>query len=174
MSNTILLKRSTVANSVPAAGSVAPGELAINIQDGNLFYKNASNVVTVIASNQFVSVTGNVTGAFINGDGRGLSNVRSLQNGTSDVSISTANANVVIDVAGVANSVIMGPGSLFVQGPISTPKTFSTFAIVADNTNSVMFSPMTIEATGNIVVPDSATLVIFNAGFTSYVDGGPA
>ena len=75
MSNTILLKRSTVANSVPAAGSVAPGELAINIQDGNLFYKNASNVVTVIASNQFVSVTGNVTGAFINGDGRGLSNV---------------------------------------------------------------------------------------------------
>ena len=92
MSNTILLKRSTVANSVPAAGNVELGELAINIQDGNLFYKNASNVVTVIASNQFVSVTGNVTGAFINGDGRGLSNVRSLQNGTSDVSISTANA----------------------------------------------------------------------------------
>lgn len=174
MSNTILLKRSTVANSVPAANTVAPGELAINIQDGNLFYKNAANVVTVIASNQFVSVTGNVTGAFINGDGRGLSNVRSLENGTSDVSISTANANVVVDVAGVANTVIIGPGSLFVQGPISTPKTFNTFATVADNTNSVMFSPMSIEASGNIVIPDSSTLVIFNAGFTSYVDGGAA
>jgi len=174
MSNTILLKRSTVANSVPAANTVAPGELAINIQDGNLFYKNAANVVTVIASNQFVSVTGNVTGAFINGDGRGLSNVRSLENGTSDVSISSANANVVVDVAGVANTVIIGPGSLFVQGPISTPKTFNTFATVADNTNSVMFSPLTIEASGNIVIPDSSTLVIFNAGFTSYVDGGAA
>ena len=38
------------------------GELAINYADGNLFYKNTSNVVTVIASNKFSSVTGNITG----------------------------------------------------------------------------------------------------------------
>lgn len=167
MTNTVLIKRSGTANSVPTAGQLANGEIAINYADGNLFFKDSSNTVRTLASTQFVSVTGNVTGAFINGDGRGLSNVRNLQNGTSDVSISTANANVVVDVAGVANSVIMGPGSLFVQGPISAPKTFGTFAIVADNTNSVMFSPITIEATGNIVVPDSSTLVIFNAGFTA-------
>ena len=62
MTNTVLLKRSSVANSVPLAGNLQPGELAINYNDGNLFYKNTSNVVTVIASNRFVSVSGNITG----------------------------------------------------------------------------------------------------------------
>ena len=62
MTNTVLIKRSSVANSVPLAGNLQPGELAINYNDGNLFYKNSSNVVTVIASNRFLSVSGNITG----------------------------------------------------------------------------------------------------------------
>jgi hypothetical protein len=66
MTNTVLIKRSGVANSVPVAGNLSLGELAINYNDGNLFYKNSSGVVTVIASNKFVSVTGNVTGGNIN------------------------------------------------------------------------------------------------------------
>ncbi len=65
MTNTVLIKRSSVANSVPLTGNLQPGELAINYNDGNLFYKNTSNVVTVIASNKFVSVSGNVTGGNI-------------------------------------------------------------------------------------------------------------
>lgn len=65
MTNTVQLKRSSVANSVPGSANLVPGELAINYTDGNLFYKNASNVVTVIASNKFSSVTGNVTGGNI-------------------------------------------------------------------------------------------------------------
>lgn len=63
MTNTVLIKRSSTANAVPSAGNLQAGELAINYNDGNLFYKNTSNVVTVIASNQFVSVSGNVVGA---------------------------------------------------------------------------------------------------------------
>lgn len=62
MSNTLLLKRSSTANSVPSAGSLDYGELALNYVDGNLFYKNSANTVTVIASNQFVSVSGNIVG----------------------------------------------------------------------------------------------------------------
>ena len=65
MTNTVLIKRSSTANAVPQAGNLQAGELAINYNDGNLFYKNASNVVTVIASNQFTSVSGNVTGGNI-------------------------------------------------------------------------------------------------------------
>ena len=65
MTNTVLIKRSSVANSVPLAGNLQPGELAINYNDGNLFYKNTSNVVTVIASNKFSSVSGNITGGNI-------------------------------------------------------------------------------------------------------------
>lgn len=62
MTNTVLIKRSGTANAVPLSGNLALGELAINYTDGNLFYKNNLGTVTVIASNQFLSVTGNVTG----------------------------------------------------------------------------------------------------------------
>ena len=69
MTNTVLIKRSGTANSVPTAGQLLPGELAINYADGNLFYKNTSNVVTTIASNKFASVSGNVTGGNVNTSG---------------------------------------------------------------------------------------------------------
>jgi hypothetical protein len=62
MSNNIILKKSSVGDKVPLASDLEHGELALNFTDGNLFYKNNSNVVTTIASNKFVSVTGNVTG----------------------------------------------------------------------------------------------------------------
>jgi hypothetical protein len=65
MTNTVLIKRSGTANAIPLAANVALGELAINYTDGNLFYKNSVGTVTVIASNQFVSVTGNVVGGNI-------------------------------------------------------------------------------------------------------------
>lgn len=80
MTNTVQLKRSSVANSVPGAGNLVSGELAINYTDGNLFYKNSSNVVTVIASNQFVSVTGNVTSGNINTTGN-VSAAGTIQSG---------------------------------------------------------------------------------------------
>ena len=165
MTNTVQLKRSSVANSIPGTGNLVPGELAINYTDGNLFYKNSSNVVTVIASNKFVSVSGNVTGDYFIGNGSQLTgiNVTSSQisNGTSNVAIVAANGNVQVAVAAVANSVVMGAGSLFVQGPISTPKVINTLALVPNVVNAVMISPLTISALGNIFVPTDSTLTIF-------------
>ena len=165
MTNTVQLKRSSVANSIPGTGNLVPGELAINYTDGNLFYKNSSNVVTVIASNKFVSVSGNVTGNYFIGNGSQLTgiNVTSSQisNGTSNVAIVAANGNVQVAVAAVANSVVMGAGSLFVQGPISTPKVINTLALVPNVVNAVMISPLTISASGNIFVPTDSTLTIF-------------
>ena len=70
MTNTVLLKRSSVANTAPSAGAIQHGELAINYSDGNLFFKNASNTVAVIASTQFVSVTGNISGGNANISGQ--------------------------------------------------------------------------------------------------------
>ena len=61
MSNTILIKRSSTPNAVPAANSISQGELAINLVDGNLFYKNSTDQVTVIASNKFLTVSGQVS-----------------------------------------------------------------------------------------------------------------
>ena len=61
MSNTIKLKKSSVAAKVPLASDLDYGELAINYTDGNLFFKNSNNNIQPLASTQFVSVTGNVT-----------------------------------------------------------------------------------------------------------------
>ena len=62
MSNTILLKRSDISNSVPLSGNLVPGELALNFADGNLFFKDATSNIVLLTSTQFVNVTGNVTG----------------------------------------------------------------------------------------------------------------
>lgn len=53
----IQLYYSSTASAVPVAGNMADGELAINITDGKLFYKNNGGVVTDYGAN-FASVTG--------------------------------------------------------------------------------------------------------------------
>jgi hypothetical protein len=68
MTNRVLLKRSSVANSVPATGNLEYGELALNYTDGNLFFKTASNAVTLIASTQTANFTGNVTADYFIGN----------------------------------------------------------------------------------------------------------
>jgi hypothetical protein len=70
MTNKITIKRSSVPGKVPAAGDLDYGELAINYRDGSLFFKNSDNVVSTVASTQFVSVTGNVTGGNLNISGQ--------------------------------------------------------------------------------------------------------
>ena len=45
MSAAIKLKKSSVADKRPLVGDLAYGELAINYEDGRLFYKNSSNEI---------------------------------------------------------------------------------------------------------------------------------
>lgn len=45
MANTIQIKRSSTAGSVPTSGQLAAGELAVNLTDRKLFSKNASGTV---------------------------------------------------------------------------------------------------------------------------------
>jgi hypothetical protein len=65
MSNKITIKRSSQAGKVPQPGDLEYGEFALNYTDGNLFFKSNANVITNLASTQFVSVTGNVSGGNI-------------------------------------------------------------------------------------------------------------
>ena len=137
MSNTILIKRSSTANAIPAAGNIAQGELAINLVDGNLFYKNSSDQVTVIASNKFVTVsgnvnggnivtagvvsaTGNITGNYFLGNGALLTGIdsASIQNGTSNVRVVSSGGNVAIGVGGTANVAVFATTGLVVTGNV--------------------------------------------------------
>jgi len=56
---TIQLYYSTTANSTPTAANLASGELALNSADGKLFYKDANNVVQVIATRSSGNATFN-------------------------------------------------------------------------------------------------------------------
>ena len=81
----ISLYYSTTASTLPTAGNLVAGELAINTADGKLYYKNSSNVVTLLASASVAALTLPVSTA--NG-------------GTGATSLAAAN----IPVTNVANS----------------------------------------------------------------------
>ena len=53
----ISLYYSTTASTLPTAGNLVAGELAINTADGKLYYKNSSNVVTLLASASVAALT---------------------------------------------------------------------------------------------------------------------
>lgn len=239
MTNTVLLKRSNTANSVPSAGSLTAGELALNYTDGNLFYKNNAGVVTLLASNQQLSVTGNITASAINvaninlsslgnqqipisyngllvggidlqwqfanarlyttgldsngaittsgivsatgnitsagnvsanyfiGNGSQLTGIsagsgNAITNGTSNVSIPTANGSIYINDDGVANAAIFGNGSLTLAGSFSTPKAPTASSTIAESVNAMWIGPVTIDPGTVITVPTSSTLYIYS------------
>jgi hypothetical protein len=64
---------STTAAAAPTAGNLVPGELALNTNDGKLYFKNSSNVVTLLASTN-TSATAGTSILYGNGTG-GFSNV---------------------------------------------------------------------------------------------------
>ena len=47
MSNTIILKKSSVSGNAPASGDLSLGEIAINYADGHLYYKSGASAAPV-------------------------------------------------------------------------------------------------------------------------------
>jgi hypothetical protein len=76
----ISLYYSTTASTLPTAGNLVAGELAINTTDGKLYFKNSSNVVTLLASASAAALTLPV----------------SVANGGTGVTTSTGTTNVVL------------------------------------------------------------------------------
>ena len=150
MSNTILIKRSGTANAVPASGNLSLGELAINYTDGNLFYKDGGGTVQTIASRQFVSVFGNITGANVNTGGLSLSgNVLSAINSTSNITTS----------GNISGNYILGNGA-FLSGIDTT--------LISNGTSNVQV----VAANGNVAINIGGTsniAVFSNTG--AYITG---
>jgi len=57
----ISLYYSTTASAVPTAANLVPGELAINTNDGKLYYEDSSGVVQVLATKSTGSIGGSTT-----------------------------------------------------------------------------------------------------------------
>ena len=161
MSNTILLKRSAVANAVPVTGNLALGELAINTFDGKLYTKIDNGAVSVIdlTQNQTITLTGDVTGTGTGAITTTLSNTAVVANtyGGADAIPQftvdakgriTAAANIAISTSGISNgtSNIAIP---VVNGNVNTTAGGNlTFVVTSTGANSAG----TLNATGNATV----------------------
>lgn len=109
----LLLYYSTTASATPSAGNLANGELAINITDGKLFYKDNAGVVQVIADK--------------NAGGGGVS---TLSFGTTGLTPSTATSGA-ITVAGTLAVGNGGTGATTLTGLVKGNGTSAFTAAVA-------------------------------------------
>jgi hypothetical protein len=88
----IQLYYSTTASAAPVAGNLASGELAINITDGKLYYKDNGGTVQVIATKGSGTIGGSDTQIQYNNAGAlGGSAAMTFNSGTSTVTLTTLN-----------------------------------------------------------------------------------
>lgn len=147
MTNTVLLKRSSVANAIPLAGDLQYGELAINYNDGSLYFKNTANAVVTLASTQSLSVTGNVTGGNIVTSG----NVSATGNISADYFL--GNASQLTDIVAFKT--------------ISVPGNSNIVANATGNLNVVAGDNITLTTD-----PATGTLTISGLGSDIWITGG--
>jgi hypothetical protein len=106
----IQLYRTATASAAPTAGNLADGELAINTNDGKLFYKDSSNAVQVIGWKTVpVSAGGTgLTSTPTNGQldiGNGTGFTRATLTAGSGVSITNGSGSITIAATGSGGTV---------------------------------------------------------------------
>jgi len=150
----IQLYYSTTATNTPAAGDLANGELAINIPDGKLFYKDGATVkviastastagtvssVSVVSANGFagtvatstttpaITLTTTITG-ILKGNGSAIS---AAVSGTDYAPATTGTAILYGNGSGGFNSVTIGTGVSFTGGTLSATGSGGTVTAVS-------------------------------------------
>lgn len=61
MSNKIILKRSSVAGRIPTTSDLDVGEIAINMADSKLYFKDTNNTVKSIGYNSNIDCGSSIT-----------------------------------------------------------------------------------------------------------------
>lgn len=110
----IQLYRTSTASAVPTAGNLADGELAINLTDERLYFKNASGVVKLLASN--AASTGTVSSvavtvpAFLSVSGSPITTSGTIALSYSGTALPVANGGTG-STSLTANNVLLGNGT---------------------------------------------------------------
>jgi len=149
----IQLYRTSTAAAVPIAGNLAAGELAINLTDEALYFKNAAGVVTLLADSS--GALGSVTSVAVSGGTTGLTTsggpitssgtitlagTLAVANGGTGVTTSTGTTNVVLSNSPTLVTPTLGAASATsianALGAVGTP----SYTFTGD-LNSGMWSP---------------------------------
>jgi hypothetical protein len=153
-----------------SANSVSSGTSNVVVNSNSsvtISSAGTANVLVITATGANIAgtlnATGNVTGNYFIGNGSQLTGVAvtSISNGTSNVAITTANANITMGINGDNNTVVISPGSIFVNGVFATPKNITSNVQMANNTNATVISPLTIADGYTMSVPDGSTVYIW-------------
>ena len=166
-----------VANYLPTfSGNLTAGNVSVsgNITSGNISAGSYSATGNITSGNILtagnVSATGNVTGGNINGNylygngvyitGLNAGSASQIANGATNISIPVASGNIAMSVQAQSNTVVISTGALSMYGTFATPKTLSSNVVTADNTNAVLFGPVSITPGYNISISNNSTLYI--------------
>jgi len=175
-----------IGNVIPPAGGAV--STTGNITGGN------------ILTGGIISATGNITGNFINGNGFFLTgiitSVANINNGTSNVNIASANANITASVNGTPNVVIITSTGANVAGyanitgnvsanyyygngsTLSGISAAASAAQIENGTSNIKFTgsggsaTVGIGGTSNVVVIDTTTVYANVANVQSIAKGG--
>lgn len=115
MSTVIKLKNSSVSGKAPGSGDLSFGELALNFNDGRLYYKNASNVIEYFSKAADVAVNFDVLRTDLDAGSITDSNVTN----TLDLGAITGSVTASYDLGLIAVSGVITP-NLFILPSFST------------------------------------------------------
>jgi len=108
-----------------------------------------------------ITATGNITGNYILGNGSqltGITDATSIQNGNSNVTIASANSNVIINVTGVSPLAIFANTGAYITGLTSVSGN-----VIAGNVEAVAYTGTTFSITGNV----NGGNILFSSGIVS-------
>lgn len=156
----IQLYRTTTASATPTAGNLADGELAVNLTDERLYFKNASGVVKLLAANVAPVAnggTGQTTytdGELLIGNTTGNTLTKATLTAGTGISITNGSGSVTIAATGGGTT-----GYTFALNTAAPNDTNNVSSLTASGGTTNQFAALLPKGTSGVLgaIPDSST-----------------